>query len=236
MVVREEVGKWGVVLAGPDALEGELICEGRNWRIGGAEIAVASRERWEHRPNAREATRSHSWGDSSTLPPSPPLWPRLQLTLLEKKGLFVHASIHIYALSPAPIKVRWFHAVVDCSLTSQDPAQFVTCALNVRNHASPNNPTLYGTITGAPLVAGTKPLRDGGMDFSKKPAVKAEVKKEVVKKEVKKEAVKTESRNEIKAEPKTEPKEKPAPRVSSTHGNHSHLAEVVIKQTQDRRL
>jgi hypothetical protein len=99
-------------------------------------------------------------------------------------------------------------------LTQQDPAQFIACTLNVRQKSA--NADVYGTITGDAIVAGTKPLRDGGMDFSKK----------VVKKDVKEEKPKVEEKKpEIEKEkPKVE---KIALRVCGPQLKPADIPEVV---------
>lgn len=127
------------------------------------------------------------------------------LTLcLEKKELFEQdkLSIHIYALSPAPVKVGFTSIWLshESVLIIQDPGQYLVSNLALRSNKHYHNPAVYGTITGDALKNVPEVMRDGGIDFGTVPAKKKEdapvKKKEVPKKEVAKrnaeKAVKTE--------------------------------------------
>ncbi|RSH90410.1 hypothetical protein EHS25_001015 [Saitozyma podzolica] len=130
--------------------------------------------------------------------------------LEEKKGLFEQGqvSIHVYSLSPAPVK---------------DPAQYLVPNVALRQLPSYHAPEKYGTITGdafAPNVPvpATKPkeMKDGAMDFSggkkaeKEKKEEGKVKEVAVKKETK--SVEQPKKAEVKkVEP---PKKEPAKATS----------------------
>ncbi|EJT47993.1 hypothetical protein A1Q1_03031 [Trichosporon asahii var. asahii CBS 2479] len=107
----------------------------------------------------------------------------------EKKKLFApdQFSVHIYSLSPAPLKL-------------------LIPARKLRDSPNYANASLYGGITGEPLIATSKPLRDGAMDFSGKKTVKSEPAKTA-----KSEPAKAVKKEAVKEEPKpAEPQRKPA--------------------------
>lgn len=93
--------------------------------------------------------------------------------MVEKRELFEASSlsIHIYALSPALIKVLYIILYCDfnfdrISADQQDPAQYLVPSLTVREHENYHKPSIYGTTTGdafKPAVSGG--MKDGSMNW-----------------------------------------------------------------------
>ncbi|AAW42070.1 hypothetical protein CNBC7080 [Cryptococcus deneoformans B-3501A] len=113
--------------------------------------------------------------------------------LEEKKTLFDESelNIHIYALSPAPVK---------------DPAQFLIASLELHDNANMYNSSIYGSITGHafkpsakpnPLAPAKPPIKEAAAPsiFARGP------KEKMVKEQTKKEVKKQGSTKDVKDEP-----------------------------------
>lgn len=143
--------------------------------------------------------------------------------LEEKRALFDESglNIHIYALSPAPVR---------------DPAQFLIAGLELHDNANMYNSSIYGSITGHAFKPSAKP----NPLAPAKPPVKGATapsifargpKEEMVTEEIKKEVKKQGSTKHVKDEPV-----KPLPSTSATAATAKNKAQSLNKSSSKKRV
>ncbi|OWZ67722.1 hypothetical protein AYX14_05644 [Cryptococcus neoformans] len=143
--------------------------------------------------------------------------------LEEKRALFDASglNIHIYALSPAPVR---------------DPAHFLIAGLELHDNANMYNSSIYGSITGHafkpsakpnPLAPAKPPVKGAAAPsiFARGP------KEEMVTEEIKKEVKKQGSTKHVKDEPV-----KPRPSTSATAAIAKNKAQSLNKSSSKKRV